>query len=116
GNVSQWSAPSQFTINVGVGVAARALSPSGVVNGNLPLNFSWQAGTNAITHELLVKRIDQPSQPIVINVKFLAGTTYTTNTRLAVGGTYRWWIRGLDIDGNGLPWSQPLDFRVVSID
>jgi hypothetical protein len=25
-------------------------------------------------------------------------------------------VRGLDIDGNGLPWSQPLDFRVVSAD
>jgi hypothetical protein len=32
------------------------------------------------------------------------------------GETYRWWVRGLDAGGNGLPWSQPLDFRVVSAD
>jgi hypothetical protein len=115
GNVSQWSGNADFTIAEGIGNAPRALSPSGVIGNNTP-SFFWQPGfnSNAATYELLVKRIDQASQPVVINVQNIVGTSYTTTTTLAPGGTYRWWVRGVASSGSKLPWSQPLDFRVVS--
>ena len=114
GNISQWSNPADFTINTGVGNAPSLISPNSFA-GTRP-TFRWQGGTNVVTYELLVKDLTQPSQPVVINVRNIIGNTFTSNVTLISGKTYRWWVRGLDIDGNGLPWSQPLDFRVVSAD
>ncbi|HAP07106.1 MAG TPA: hypothetical protein DCR20_04730 [Planctomycetaceae bacterium] len=111
-NASQWSSPADFTISVGVGVAPTLLGPLRF-SGVKP-NFFWQGGTNAITYELLVKDMTQASQPTVINVKSIAGTSFSSNINLISGRTYRWWVRGLDVDGNGLPWSQPATFTVVS--
>ncbi|MFO0977216.1 MAG: ubiquitin-activating E1 FCCH domain-containing protein [Planctomycetaceae bacterium] len=113
GNISQWSGPADFSISVGVGNAPTLLSPSGTTANNRP-TFFWTGGTNVVTYEILVKNITDASQPVVINVKNIAGTSYTATTTLTPGKTYRWWVRGLDAAGNGLPWSQPLDLRVVS--
>jgi len=113
GNISQWSGPADFSISVGVGSAPTLLSPTGTTTNNRP-TFFWTGGTNAVTYEILVKNITDASQPVVINVKNIAGTSYTATTTLTPGKTYRWWVRGLDASGNGLPWSQPLDLRVVS--
>ena len=115
GNVSQWSGPADFTINVGTGNAPRALDPKGVVFDNTP-TFNWQGTAGATTYEILVKRISSPDQPIVINVTGLTGTSYTTTVTLQPGQTYRWWIRGISSGGVAGPWSQPLDFRVASND
>lgn len=113
GNISQWSGPADFTISVGVGNAPTLLSPSGTTTNNRP-TFIWTGGTGVVTYEILVKNITDASQPVVINVKNITGTSYTATTTLTPGKTYRWWVRGLDAAGNGLPWSQPLDLRVVS--
>jgi hypothetical protein len=45
----------------------------------------------------------------VLNQTGITGTTFTSPAAFSTG-TYRWWIRGLDVNGNGLPWSQPLQF------
>jgi hypothetical protein len=111
-NASQWSSPADFTISVGVGVAPTLLGPTRF-SGVRP-NFFWQGGSNVVTYELLVKDMTQTSQPTVINVRFISGTSYAATTNLIQGRSYRWWVRGLDVDGNGLPWSQPMTFTVVS--
>ncbi|MFM7869710.1 MAG: hypothetical protein ACKPHU_36280, partial [Planctomycetaceae bacterium] len=59
--------PADFTIAVGVGVAPVLQSPTRFA-GVRP-NFFWQAGSNAITYEILVKDMTQTSQPTVINVR-----------------------------------------------
>lgn len=111
GNVSQWSGPANFTVTVGVGNAP-ILSGS-FTNGSGLRTFLWSAGTGASTYEIIVKRISDPGQPVVLNETGISGTTFTAPTAFTAG-TYRWWIRGLDADGNGLPWSQPLLFFVQS--
>ena len=111
-NVSQWSSPSDFTISVGIGVAPTLVSPTRFA-GVRP-NFFWQGGSNVVTYEILVKDMTQTSQPTVINARFINGTTFTSPVTLIQGRSYRWWVRGLDVDGNGLPWSQPMTFTVVS--
>jgi hypothetical protein len=109
GNVSQWSGAADFNVTVGVGVAPVL---SGVFrNANGTLTFNWSGGTGAFSYEIMVKRISDPGQPVVLNQTGITGTTFTAPTTFAAG-TYRWWIRGLDANGNGLPWSQPLQFFV----
>ncbi|MFM7059414.1 MAG: hypothetical protein ACKO2P_21080 [Planctomycetota bacterium] len=113
-NVSQWSASADFSISVGVGDAPTLIGPSGVTTSRP--TFRWTGGTRVVTYEILVKDISQASQPIVINQRGLQSGTLVSPITLTAGRTYRWWVRGLDAGGNGLPWSQPLDFRVVSSD
>jgi hypothetical protein len=111
-NISQWSGPADFSINVGVGNAPTLLAPSGFAVNRV--NFLWTGGSRAVTYEILVKDMSQPSQPIVINQRGLQTTSFQAPINLVSGRNYRWWVRGLDAGGSGLPWSQPLDFRVVS--
>ena len=113
-NASQWSGNADFTINVGVGDAPTLQSPSGFSVARP--TFRWTAGSRAVTYEILVKDMTQASQPIVLNQSGIQGTSFQPTTSLVSGKSYRWWVRGLDAGGNGLPWSQPLDFRVVSND
>jgi hypothetical protein len=116
GNFSEWSPQGNFTVTVGVGTAPTILSPRNSVftAGSRP-TFFWNAGTVGSSYEILVKRISDSSQPIVINQRGIQGTSFTTTTGLSAG-TYRWWVRALDSTGNGLPWSQPAIFQVVSND
>ena len=111
GNVSQWSGAADFNVTVGVGVAP--VLGNSFRNANGTQTFDWSAGTGAFSYEIIVKRISDPSQSVVLNVSNISGTTYTTPAPLT-SGIYRWWIRGLDANGNGLPWSQPEVFFVNS--
>lgn len=111
GNVSQWSGPADFTVTVGVGVAPTLTSSFANTNGSR--TFNWTAGTGAFSYEIIVKRISDPGQPVAFTQTGISGTTLTVTAPFS-SGTYRWWIRGLDADGNGLPWSQPLQFFVQS--
>ena len=111
GNLSQWSGVADFNITVGVGNAPTLTSS--FTNGNGLRTFNWTAGSGASRYEIIVKKISDPAQLVVLNVSGISGTTYTAPSSFTAG-TYRWWIRGLDADGNGLPWSQPLVFTVQS--
>jgi hypothetical protein len=113
-NVSQWSASADFSISVGVGDAPTLLGPSGFAT-SIP-TFFWTGGTRVVTYEILVKDLSQAAQPTVINQRGLQNNSFTSPITLVSGRTYRWWVRGLDAGGTGLPWSQPMDFRVVSGD
>ena len=113
GNISQWSGPADFTVTVGVGVAPILTNSFSNTNGTR--TFNWSAGTGAFSYEIIIKRISDPGQPVVLNQTGITGTTFTSPSSFT-SGTYRWWIRGLDADGNGLPWSQPLQFFVQTIE
>ena len=111
GNISQWSGPADFNVTVGVGVAPELSGSFRTLNGQR--TFLWSAGSGAFSYEIIVKRISDSDQPVVLNQSGISGTTFTPST-VFTSGIYRWWIRGLDADGNGLPWSQPLQFFVAS--
>ena len=111
GNFSQWSGVADFTVTTGVGTAP-VLNFAFVDNSGIP-TFSWRSGSNASTYEIIVKRISDSSQPVVINVRGIQGLSYVGTTALTAG-TYRWWIRGLDSTGTALPWSQPRSFTVAA--
>lgn len=118
GNASQWSNPIDFTVDATVDNAPTALDTRAGLD-NSP-EFVWQGVPTAVNYEILVKNLLVTGQPIVLNETspgliepFTGNLTYSTTTNLTPG-TYRWWIRGLNADNGAGPWSQPLDFVVVS--
>jgi len=113
GRASQWSAFADFTIDASITNAPTLQFPAIITNDNTP-TFSWQGVANATKYEILVKDISANGQPTVLNVNSIVGTSYTSTTTLAPNKTYRWWVRAITINNQPGPWSQPLDFRVVS--
>ncbi|MEZ6126813.1 MAG: PKD domain-containing protein [Planctomycetaceae bacterium] len=126
GNVSQWSNPGTFSVSAAVGNAPRQISPSATVAFGSIVTFNWQAGqTSGVPeYELLVRNQSAAGQPIAftdvitpVNNPLGDGTLIFDATGLSLNrGSYRWWVRGVNADGNPGPWAQPLDFRVVSAD
>jgi len=121
GNASQWSNPNNFILDATVGNAPQLLAPTNFSTDNTP-TFEWTALPNVTQYEILVKNMLLTGQPTVLNQvvpleldPFSGNPIFTATTNLA-SGTYRWWIRGLNADGNPGPWAQPLDFRVASSD
>lgn len=48
---------------------------------------NWSSGTGAFSYEIIVKRISDPNQSVVLNQKGITGTTPTTPT-VFTSGTY----------------------------
>jgi len=120
GNASQWSNPINFTVSATVGNAPLALDTLAGFD-NSP-TFIWSPVATASTYEIIVKNLRVTGQPVVLNEvatgildTFTGDLSYSTTTNLSPG-SFRWWIRGLNADGSPGPWSQPLDFFVVSND
>jgi len=117
GLYSSWSAVADFTVNANASNAPVLISPRNVTANNRP-TFFWQGVANAASYEILIKDVTTASQPTIINVSGIAGTSnfYTAVTTLAPNRTYRWWVRVVTTNNLTSAWSQPLDFRVVSSD
>ena len=120
GNASQWSQVTDFSVNATVGNAPLAIDTIAGTD-NSP-TFIWSPISSAVTYEILVKNLRVTGQPVVLNETvsgvldpFTGNLEYSTTTNLP-SGAFRWWIRGLSTDGTPGPWSQPLDFFVVSND
>lgn len=119
-NASQWSNPVDFSIDAAVSSAPQGFDPSGTTTDNTP-TFAWSTLANVTEYELLIKDIRSPDQPTVFRQVLTpnsqaGGTAFYTLTTNLSPGRYRWWVRGLNADGKGGPWSQPLDFTVVQSD
>ncbi|MEZ6127676.1 MAG: PKD domain-containing protein [Planctomycetaceae bacterium] len=122
GNASQWSNAVDFSLDATISNAPFLVFPdaSFIIQDNTPA-FEWTAVPNVTSYEILVKDMLKPDQPTVLSqtmtpaVLFNGNLTFSPTNNL-LSGTYRWWIRGLNADGNPGPWSQPLDFRVASND
>ena len=115
GLFSQWSAVADFSINATISDAPILIAPRTISFNNLP-TFTWQGVANAARYEILVKDVTNTAQPTVINVSTIVGTSYTAVTTLPPNRNYRWWVRAVTTNNLTSPWSQPLDFRVVSSD
>ena len=118
GNASQWSNPINFAVDALIGNAPTAINTLAGFD-NSP-TFIWSPVASATSYEIIVKNLLVTGQPVVLN-EVATGTLdpttgdlfYSTTTNLS-SGSFRWWIRGLNADNTPGPWSQPLDFVVVS--
>ena len=121
GNLSQWSNPVTFDVNSTVGNAP-ILRSAGEIPNQLPaeLRFVWTPIAGLVNYEILVKNLLTTGQPEVLNATVtptplpFSGDVEWITPRNLLQGTYRWWVRGLNADGNPGPYSQPLDFRLTS--
>lgn len=115
GNASHWSNPVDFTLQGNVTSAPQQITPvQTVTTDNTPF-FEWTALANVTDYQIIVRRITSLDQTTVIDRVVEDATNFTPTSNLNVG-KYRWWVRGINADGNGGVWSQPSDFRIVSND
>lgn len=120
GNPSQWSNPINFTVDASIANAPLLRSPQGSITDNTP-TFIWDGLPNVTEYDILVKNLLVTGQPTVLSLRVtptpgVGGTLeFTTTTNLSPG-TYRWWVRGLNADGNPGPYSQPLDFTLTKLE
>ncbi len=126
GNLSAWSDPFDFTINLGVGQGPQLLSPtSGLFTGRSP-TFVWTEVSNAtplFTYELVIKEVRTSGQPILLEIKGIQDGQLGDNRVqhqlaevLPSGRRFRWWVRAVNADGEPGPYSAPDEFRTVSVE
>ena len=115
GAMTDWSTSETFfvpvpTITQPAPVAAG--SPLTVITGtNLP-TFSWTGVPEYVSYELWVNNLTT-GQSQVIFEQGIEDTTFTPSLPIE-NGTFRFWVRGVDIDGNISQWSNPVTFEVDS--
>jgi hypothetical protein len=110
GRASGWSHPAVFRV-ASAPTAPRLMAPVGNVPNGTP-QFQWTAVAGASRYELWVSSLDTNQR--VLHGTQLTGTTAHIEQGQLADGRYRWWVRGLNASGQGLPWSTPADFVVRS--
>ena len=118
GNISQWSSPTDFTINSSIDNAPVGISPIIAEGDNTPV-FEFVGLPNVTEYELVVRNLTLRGQPnvfqgVVTPTAVGGGTFQFELSQELVPATYRWWVRGVNADGTPGPFSQPLDFNLVA--
>lgn len=118
GNRSQWSDPTDFTINSSIENAPVGVSPAFGTTDNTPI-FEFQGLANVANYELVIKNLSLRGQPEVFRQVVTPTVNFQGNfqfeiTQNLTPATYRWWVRGVNADGTPGPFSQPLDFDILA--
>ncbi|MEP3481103.1 MAG: PKD domain-containing protein [Fuerstiella sp.] len=118
GNISQWSSPTDFTINSSIDNAPVGISPILTETDNTPV-FEFVGLPNATEYELIVRNLTLRGQPnvfqAVVTPTAVGGGNFEFElSQNLVPATYRWWVRGVNADGTTGPFSQPLDFNLLA--
>lgn len=119
GNVSKWSEPFDFTLSVNTPVAPFLLSPDGAGSGTTP-QFTWRPVTGATSYQMIIKRINTNSQPTIatydnISAALTGGIVVFQPGNALSPGSYRFWVRAINANGDVGAYGAPLDF-IVSTD
>lgn len=107
GAATDWSTSATFFVPVPV-----IVGPTGTVSStNLP-TFSWTGVDEYESYELWVNNVGT-GQSRVIFEQGIIDTSYTPTLPLE-NGTFRFWVRGTDSEGNLSQYSSPVTFTVNS--
>ncbi len=107
GAVTDWSTSATFFVPIPIITA-----PTGTVTTtNLP-TFTWTGVPEYVSYELWVNNVDT-GQSRVIFQQGIVGTSFTAALPLE-NGTFRFWVRGIDANGNPSQYSAPVTFDVNS--
>ena len=103
-----WSATFSFTITLPA--VPSQIVPAGSTTNTMP-TFSWGAVAGAASYDLWVDSITIP-QAQIIRQQSLTTNSFTPSTPLATG-SYRFWVRALNANGNASAWSGEVDFTIA---
>lgn len=107
GAMTDWSTSDTFFVPV-----PTITAPTGTVaSTNLP-TFTWTGVPEYVTYELWVNNVTTGQSRVILE-RGITGTSFTPALPLE-NGTFRFWVRGIDADGNVSQWSNPVNFDVNS--
>ena len=118
GTPSRWSEAQTFTVNGNVTITdlgnGGGVQSTGNVTTNQPV-FKWDGIAGTERYEVWVNRLDVPEHQSVYSDD-VRGTSFTVDTPLVSGGTYRLWVRAVSEMGEFSFWSFPVTFSVAAVD
>jgi hypothetical protein len=85
-------------------------SPVGTSFDTTPF-FKWSAVPDTTRYDLWVSQLKPSYVSPVFRNQFVATNSYEMTTSLGLG-TFQWWVRAYDADGNVGDWSQPATFTI----
>lgn len=85
-------------------------SPAGTSYDITPF-FNWSAVPDTTRYDLWVSQLKPSFVSPVFRNQFVATNSYELKTSLGLG-TFQWWVRAYDADGNVGDWSQPATFTI----
>jgi len=120
----EWSSGMDFTVEQAVPGKVELTSPSGQAAGAVD-SFVWKEDSKATWYRLYVQEKDGPYKftqwyEIEDNsgkypeVSCDSGSCTVTLDEAIIAGTYTWWVRGWNDDGNG-DWSDGMEFTVEPV-
>ncbi|MEO1996400.1 MAG: hypothetical protein ABGZ17_14115, partial [Planctomycetaceae bacterium] len=107
---SNWSTPSDFTIQVEVPGAPFLLNPSGTVGTALP-TFEWTSSAYASHYDLFISNTTTGQSQVYRNTD-ITSTSFTLPTPLTNGHAYQAWVRAINVFGETSHWSNPVSFDI----
>lgn len=109
GQATNWGTSAEFFVPVPVNTTP-AVNQT-LVTTNLP-RFEWSGVPEFVSYEIWVNNLDS-GQSRVLNIADIPDTFYQTTEPLE-NANFRWWVRGVDADGNWSQWGDPTDFGINS--
>jgi len=107
---SNWSTPSDFTIQVHAPTAPFLLNPTGTVGTALP-TFEWTSSAFASRYDLYVSNTTTGQSQVYRNTN-ITSTSFTLPTPLTNGHSYQAWVRSINVFGETSHWSNPVSFEI----
>jgi hypothetical protein len=111
GHASAWSSFMDFTAYALPAPTVNAPSFSG--SGTTP-TFSWSAITGAARYEVWVDDVTAGQSQVLWNAN-VSSTTWTPQSSVYRGDTYRIWVRAFDSAGETSGWSAAKDFSLAPL-
>lgn len=87
------------------------IGPTGSNSGVRPV-FAWNGVAGAVTYDLWVRRLTPEFEDQIVRAENTAGTSFESPIDLAEG-TYRFWVRAFNGEGQAGAWSMPSTFSIA---
>jgi len=112
GNPGPWSAGRSFTVNIPRPSAPTVTGPESPTANTQP-TITWNAVANAASYRVVLNNLTTGAKH-VIDQSGLTGTSFTPSAALDYG-TYRVFVRAINVVGEAGAWSVTRDFRIKPV-
>ena len=119
GDVTEWSAPYAFRVNIPDPTTPTLIGPGDTIKDTTP-TFSWRHTSTSFSYEILIRDLLR-NEDISLQVKTFSldpgGKTASYNLPAANAlkpGTYRFWVRAINSLGQSSGWSTSKTFVIIA--